>query len=115
VTTGTILFINYQNGQLAKREGALLRAMGKSGDVSKRFGDHSHAFKLESRTLTALDSSLVPSSRSFDFEIGIREYCKEFIQFYHDLIQPLGMLLQCLFYFVKSVPVISFGCHDGGD
>jgi hypothetical protein len=84
--------------------------MRKSGQVPKRFSNHSHVFKLESHTLTTLDSSLDPAP-----EIRIREYRKEFLQFFFDTVQPLGMLLQCSFYFVKSVPVTLCGCHDGRD
>lgn len=89
--------------------------MGKLGQVPKRFSNHSHVFKLESHTLTTLDSSLVPAPESLMMKSELRQYRKDFVQFYVNLVQPLGMVLQNSVRFVKSVPVTLCGCHDGRD
>ena len=89
--------------------------MVKSGDVSKRFSNHSHGFKLELLTLTTLYSSLVTAPESLIMECELRDHRKESVQFYVNLVQPLGMVLQNSVCFVKSVPVTLCGCHDGRD
>lgn len=89
--------------------------MRKSGEVSKRFSNHLQVFKLESLALTTLDSSLILSPDSLMIEFELQEYREDFVQSFFDMVQPSGMILQCSVYFVKSVPVILFGCHDGRD
>jgi hypothetical protein len=86
-----------------------------SEDVSKRFSNHSHVFKLELHTLTTLDSSLVPAPESLMMEFELQQYRKDCVQFYVNLVQPLGMVPQNSVCFVKSVPVTLCGCHDGRD
>jgi hypothetical protein len=81
-----LLFINYQNGQLAIWEGASLREIGKSGEISKRFSNHPLVFKLETHTLTTLDSSLVPSPGGFTFQFELQEYREDFVQSFFDLV-----------------------------
>jgi hypothetical protein len=99
--------------------------MRKSGEVSKRFSNHLQVFKLESPTLTTLDSSLVPLPESLKIEIGIFELREDLVQFIADLVHPFDTLIQfpdtCLHHFtvflhhVMEFPEALIDSHDPWD
>ena len=75
--------MDYQNGQLAKREGLSIHEIGKWFRAPGGFSDHSHVFKLESRTLTTLDSCSFPSPEHLT---ELREFRENSVQSYLDLV-----------------------------